>query len=209
MKTLMKVCSVALFSLLFYSLPSSADSLFPEDGTDGIDIYYPKPRDFKVGDIILVKVDESALATSAARTDVTGEHKTDVSFINTGILDAVLAPVWRLIGLGGSLSEKTKNDYKGEGDTDRKGRLSALVSVLVVDVLEDGNLVIEGRKEVKVNRETQILIVSGIVRRLDVDEDNTVLSYKIADTRIEYIGEGQLSEKLKPGFISRIFDILF
>lgn len=201
-----------LFILIFISglvLPVSADSLFPEDQSDANDLFKPKPRNFEIGDIILVKIDESALGSTAARTDSSGEHKTDVSFQNTGILDAILSPLWRIIGLGGSLSESSKTEYKGDGDTDRKGRVTALVSVLVADKLDNGYLVIEGRKEVKINHETQILVVTGIVRPKDIDEDNTVLSYKIADTRVEYIGEGAITKRMKPGFISRIFDIIF
>ena len=195
------VCGVAM--------PAFADSLFPEDQSEVNDLFKPKPRTFEIGDIILVKIDESALGSTAAKTDTSGEHKTDVSFQNTGILDAILSPIWRIIGLGGKLSESSKTEFKGDGDTDRKGRVNALVSVLVVDRLDNGYLVIEGRKEVKINHETQILVVSGIVRPKDIDEDNTVLSYKIADTRVEYIGEGQISKRMKPGFISRIFDIIF
>ena len=203
-----------LFALMacvafFVVLPPGprADSLYSDD--PGVDLYHKKPREYKTGDIILVKIEENSLAQSQATTGLSGEHKTDVSFTNTGILDAVLSPLWRLLGLGGKLSEDTKNTYDGKGDTDRKGKLSATVSVLVVDILENGNLVIEGRKEVKVNHENQILVVSGEIRPQDVSEDNTVLSERIADTKVEYIGEGQLTKKLKPGFISKIFDLVF
>jgi flagellar L-ring protein precursor FlgH len=188
---------------------ASADSLFPKDDPTAGDLYHAKPKVYNIGDIVLVKVEENALGSSGAKTDIAGEHKTDVSFNNTGILDAILSPFWRLLGLGGALQEKTKSEYKGDGDTDRQGKVSALVSVLVVDLTENGYLVIEGRKEVKINHETQVLVVSGIVRPQDIDQDNTILSYKIADTRVEYIGEGQISKKLKPGFISQIFDLIF
>ncbi len=188
---------------------ATADSLFPDDQSEINDLFKPKPRQYEIGDIILVKIDESALGSTAAKTDNSSEHKTDVSFQNTGILDAILSPLWRLIGLGGTLSENSKTEFKGDGDTDRTGRVNALVSVLVADKLDNGYLVIEGRKEVKINHETQILVVTGIVRPKDIDEDNTVLSYKIADTRVEYIGEGAISKRMKPGFISRIFDVIF
>ncbi|MCD6119630.1 flagellar basal body L-ring protein FlgH [bacterium] len=186
-----------------------ADSLYPLDDEDSLDLYHAKPRNYQIGDIVLVNVTENALGSTGSKTDISGEHKTDVSFNNTGILDAILSPFWRLIGLGGSLTEKTKTEYKGDGDTDRKGKVEALVSVLVVDITENDYLVIEGRKEVKINHETQILIVSGIIRPEDIDEENTVVSYKIADTRVEYIGEGQITKKMKPGFLSRVFDIIF
>ncbi|MEP0813556.1 MAG: flagellar basal body L-ring protein FlgH [bacterium] len=200
--------AMLFFAIVFGGIPGRADSLFPADSS-AVDLYHRKPKKYRPGDIILVKIDETALAQTETTTGLSGEHKTDVDFTNTGILDAVLSPLWRLIGLNGKLSQNTKNEYDGKGDTDRKGKLSATVSVLVVDVLEDGNLVVEGRKEVKVNHETQILVISGVVRPQDIDQDNTIPSNRLADTRVEYVGEGALSKKMKPGFISRVFDILF
>ena len=205
---------VLAYALAFFAASvvygaASADSLFPKDDPASGDLYHAKPKVYAIGDIVLVKVEESALGSSGAKTDLSGEHKTNVSFNNTGILDAILSPFWRLLGIGGALTEKTKNEYKGDGDTDRQGKVSALVSVLVVDLTDNGYLVIEGRKEVKINHETQVLVVSGIVRPQDIDQENTVVSYKIADTRVEYIGEGQLTKKLKPGFISQVFDLIF
>ena len=73
-------------------------------------------------------------------------------------------------------------------------------------MLPNGNLVVEGRRRVQVNYETQIMIIRGIVRPRDVDADNTVLSTQIADAEIIYAGEGVISEKQKPGWLSRGVD---
>ena len=73
----------------------------------------------------------------------------------------------------------------------------------------EGNLVIQGYREIRVNNETQFLIVSGIVRPQDISPDNSVKSTFIANARIEYSGTGVISEKQQPGWLARGLDILW
>ena len=107
------------------------------------------------------------------------------------------------------LGFESTRDFKDDGKTDRSVRLDAVVTAMVVDKLENGYVVIEGRKEVNVNDENQVMIVRGVADPRDIDKDRMIDSDHIADVEIDYIGEGQLSKQKKPGFLSRIFNQLF
>ncbi|MBE9529017.1 MAG: flagellar basal body L-ring protein FlgH, partial [Proteobacteria bacterium] len=76
----------------------------------------------------------------------------------------------------------------------------------IVDVLPNGNLVIEGKKDTILNKELQYLVLSGIVRPEDISEQNTIPSYLMSDARIEYSGKGVLADEQKPGWLGRILD---
>jgi len=101
---------------------------------------------------------------------------------------------------------KMKNSFKGDGETTRQSRLDAVISAKVVEVLPNGNLVLESRKELTINRENQILVLKGIVRPEDIQPDNTILSTKVADAKIYLIGEGVIGDKQGQGWLVRIID---
>jgi flagellar L-ring protein precursor FlgH len=104
-------------------------------------------------------------------------------------------------------SGTSKDTFKGTGKTSRDGNLKGTISARVVDVFPDGNLMIEGTRELKINSESQYLILSGIVRPKDIKSDNTISSTKLADARIAYTGGGSLSEKTSPGWFSRLLGV--
>ena len=104
------------------------------------------------------------------------------------------------------LDAQYKSDFKCAGTTSRKESMTAQMSARVVSVLPNGDLVIRGSREIKVNYEKQYMLLQGIVRPSDISADNTVLSSYIADARIEYIGKGVVSDKQRPGWLSRILD---
>ncbi len=101
------------------------------------------------------------------------------------------------------------NRFDGSGDTERNSRVTATISARVVDKTMDGNLVLRGYQEVRVNNETQFIIISGLVRPDDITSDNSVLSSRIADSRIEYSGRGVIADKQRQGWLSRTIDAVF
>ncbi len=101
-----------------------------------------------------------------------------------------------------------KDSFDGSGKTSRDASLTGTVSARIVDVLPGGSLAIKGTRALKINNETQYLTISGVVRQTDIGPDNTVLSTKIADARIEYTGSGIISEKQTPGWAHRILGII-
>ena len=96
--------------------------------------------------------------------------------------------------------------FDGSGKTRRSGELSAIISARVVDILPNGNLVLEGKKDTIVNNELQFVVLSGIIRPEDINEENTVLSTMISDARIEYSGKGVIADEQGPGWLRRALD---
>ena len=152
-------------------------------------------------DIITVIIDEDSSGENKADTKTSRDSSTTAGI--AGVTQA--SPDHRLLAkyeLGGS----STNSLKGSGNTSRDGKLEARISARVVNVLENGNLVIEGKKQVTVNEEDQYLIISGVVRPDDISSDNAVSSQYIADAKIVYTGEGVVNDKMRPGWLTRIVD---
>jgi flagellar L-ring protein precursor FlgH len=98
--------------------------------------------------------------------------------------------------------------HTGKGSIDRSDKTTGQLTARVVKVFDNGNLMIEGRRAVIVNNETQILALSGVIRPQDVTSTNTVLSSQIADAEIQMTGRGLLAEAQNPGLFYRILDWL-
>ena len=101
------------------------------------------------------------------------------------------------------------DDDGAQGQTQRAGSISADITTLVVDILDNGNLQIEGSKVIKVNGEEQIIKLTGIVRKEDITKENTIPSWKIANANIELEGEGFITEKQRPNIFQRILNWIF
>jgi flagellar L-ring protein precursor FlgH len=97
----------------------------------------------------------------------------------------------------------------GRAQTTRQGSLLATMTCHVIEVLPNGNLRIRGTKQVRVNRETQYLTLTGIVRPRDILLNNTVQSNLLAEARIEYTGAGTLADKQGPGWATRAADVIW
>ncbi len=105
-----------------------------------------------------------------------------------------------------SIKGSAKSDFKGDGDTARTGRITGTITAKVVEVLPNGNLVIESRKEIIVNNEKEILVLRGIIRPDDISQNNTILSQYVADAQIYLVGEGTLGDKQSQGWLVRFLD---
>ena len=101
------------------------------------------------------------------------------------------------------------NSFNGSGSTTRDESMTAAITARVIEVRPNGNLLIKGTREVKVNNETQFIILSGLIRPVDISPDNTVLSSYIGNAKIEYIGTGSLSDKQRPGWLARAVDFVW
>jgi flagellar L-ring protein precursor FlgH len=101
------------------------------------------------------------------------------------------------------------DDLSASGNTTRGGSLNAKMTVTVMDVLSNGNLLVEGAQMISVNKEQQKIVLRGQVRPEDITRDNAVLSTYVANAEITYLGDGVVGDKQKPGVLSRIFSWLF
>jgi len=95
---------------------------------------------------------------------------------------------------------------KGQGDTSRNNTLVARISARVIRVMENGDLMIEGRRQVTINAEDQYLIIGGIIRPQDITAENTIASQYISDAHIVLTGTGVIDDKMRPGWATRIVD---
>tara|TARA_A100001015_G_scaffold185995_1_gene206944 strand:- start:115 stop:594 length:480 start_codon:yes stop_codon:yes gene_type:complete len=101
------------------------------------------------------------------------------------------------------------DNYSGVGQTTRKSKVEATVSCTVIDVLPNGNLVIQGQRMVDVNNDSEIIQISGIIRPADINSKNTVNSHQVAQFNVSLTGKGVVNSKQTPGFMSTFFNWVF
>ena len=172
----------------------------------------------RIGDILMVKIEENTKATNKANTkaDKTSEYNIQASeFFGQSSLSMLPLPMGGNLPIykgdtgGYLLKTKTESKFSTTGSTDRGNTVLATVAARVINVLPGGVLQVEGASETRVNDETQYLVVAGLVRARDVQSDNTVLSSQMADAKIAIFGKGTLADKQKPGWLTRVLDILW
>jgi flagellar L-ring protein precursor FlgH len=169
--------------------------------------FFKDERAHRVGDIltIMVIIDDSAQidnTTQSARTasntaGMGGILGTAVTTASAGAIDPTAAV---------DFTSGMRNS--GNGSVNRSENLETSVAAVVTQVLPNGNLVIEGRQEVRVNFEVRDLIVAGIVRPSDIQANNTIPSTKIAEARISYGGRGQITEVQQPRYGQQVMDAI-
>ena len=98
------------------------------------------------------------------------------------------------------------SDFDGSGSTSRSGDLSAFITCRVTRVLPNGNLNIVGSREVLVNHETQMIILSGVIRPRDINEDNVILSTFVSGAKIAYSGSGIVNDRQRPGWLANLLN---
>jgi len=171
---------------------------------------YQDNRARQVGDIVLVKIVETSSGKKTAETKSTRDSSL------TGGISSLFGYEQSLLTNGGqhtpsltSLNAKMANSFQGKGETKRDSTVTATISAKVMEVTMDGNLMIQGLREVRVNNETQYIVLSGMVRPTDISQDNSILSSHIADARIEYSGTGSLASKQQPGWLTNVLDVVW
>ena len=163
----------------------------------------------RVGDILTVEIYESASAEKEAETETERSSTVGMGIPKLFGYEKALADKNPNLDPGELVSASTQNDFEGSGSTSREERLTATLTTQVIERMGNGNLRIAGSKTVRVNNEDQIIQLSGIVRPADIMADNVVNSKHILDARIEYTGDGVISEKQRPGWLARLFDIVW
>ncbi len=165
------------------------------------------PRAMRVGDVVTVKIS----IKDKASLDNTSERSRDSTS------NLLLRPQLRHRSFRGQEARATarstpmlqlKTSTKGEGAITRSESIELLVAAVVSDVLPNGNLIISGTQEVRVNFEVRVLSVAGVVRPRDIATDNTVSYDKIAEARISYGGRGRITEVQQPGWGQQLVDML-
>jgi flagellar L-ring protein precursor FlgH len=172
-------------------------SLYHTGWSNGL---YSDTKARRVGDIITVLLMENTQASKSAKTETKKET------------DASLSPLIGLNGLAPTIDGNTielgiesDGNFKGDAKSDQSNRLSGEITVHVLRVLPNGNLIIRGEKWLTLNSGQEFIRLTGIVRSQDISADNTVDSTRVANARISYSGKGTLAEANEAGWLSRFF----
>lgn len=164
----------------------------------------------RVGDILTVRLEEQTDAEKETETTVSKNN-------NTSIANPTIFGASPQFGLPSQLPlDNTDNnnlafnfgsetDFEGEGESEQNNLLSGNVSVSVVEVLANGNMVIRGEKVITINQGNEYIRLSGIVSPRDIEADNSVSSIRIADAQIAYVGDGPTNDANVMGWLSRFF----
>lgn len=150
-------------------------------------------RAHAVGDLLTVLIYEDSSATSAANTSTGRDAAVGVNFQHGRGAG---------INVGGDI--KSTNELDGHGLTQRQGQVLAQLTVSVKDVAPNGDLLIAGEQLLEINNEKQQIKVAGRVRPSDISDANTVLSTRIADAKISYVGDGDLAKTQRPSWWHRM-----
>lgn len=159
-----------------------------------------------VNDLVTIQVVESISAAGSADAALSKESDGSAALFSLfGIEDkfpGFIDPT-HLAGI------RTNTDFEGSGTTTRAGSLNAILTARVAEVLPNGDLLVEGVREIEINGDRQILVLTGVVRPPDIGPSNVVLSSMIGQLRIRYFGQGLMKDNLQPGFIIRLLNRIF
>ena len=160
----------------------------------------------RVNDLVTVRVVESVSAVGSADSSLDKSSKAGASVTNLFGAESRY-PGWldptSLANLG------TSTTFKGGGQTQRTGELTATISARVVEVLPNGDLALEGIREVDINGDRQIIVLSGVMRTADIGPGNVVPSTAVGQMRVRYFGRGLIKDNLQPGWLIRVLNKIF
>lgn len=183
-----------LFSVGCQDNRAEAVSLYSGPGLRNM---FADKRASQVGDIITIVISEN---TSTSNTKSSNNSKSGEQSIAAG------AGIFRGI-MGGSASQN--DSFSANGSSTNSNRVSGRITVTVVDVLDNGNLVVEGTQSIWQNKNEERITIHGIIRPEDVTVNNTVPSNKISDATIKFDGKGPMYAKQRQGILTQIFNFLF
>jgi flagellar L-ring protein precursor FlgH len=191
-----KIMSIMAIGILLFSGMEALNAQFIQNHTRSL---FSDVKAFKVGDAIMVLITEE---TSADNSASTSEDRQSQISAGVGANSGSTA-----FNVDGTL--KTGNTFRGAGQTQRKENIKSRLSARVVEVDDNGNLIIEGTRNTKINGESQKIIIKGTVRPVDVMSNNSVYSYSIMDLTLYIDGDGTITKMQEPGFITKFLRILF
>ncbi len=169
--------------------------------------FFKDQRAHQIGDLLTVSVnitDQANFANETQRSRTATEDSGITAFFGSSLLGAKAASVLP----GRFLTADSNSATDGKGSIVRQETLQTNIAAVVTQILPNGNLVVEGKQEIRVNYEKRELIVAGIVRPEDIQSDNTIDSSKIAQARIAYGGHGEISDLQQPRYGSQVMDVL-
>ncbi len=201
-------CATAKKETTLQTIPKPQQTLISKPHYEGYSLLqdpysrkslFSDTKAMEVGDILTVRIVERASATGEANTSASRKN------VFSGALEKFFG-----LDLHGhnEIAGKSEMTFEGKGKTERSDKFTATITVRVVEVLPNGNLRIEGRRDLIINNEHRYIILRGIVRPEDISPDNEVLSTKIADAEVIYKGKGVIARRQGPGWGIWLLSIL-
>ncbi len=181
-------------------------SLWPGETSDNLLFADTKAK--QVGDIVTIQLEEDFQSSNSATTGVSKDSE-----IAMGVTNVLGMPtnfgMTNFMGLGNafdpSVAAESSRSTNGSGTTTRGGSMTGTLAAIIKEELPNGVFRIEGRRTVTVNNEDQTMVITGMIRRVDVGFDNTISSQRIANANIIYAGEGVISDEQNVGWLMRFF----
>ena len=170
--------------------------------------YLEDTRAVRVGDAVVVHIDESPNAQGTASTALS--HNSTGNSGATALLGLVpaLQKAYPKLDPANLFNFASATAFNGSGNTARNGQLSGDIAVRVVREMPNGDMFLEGTKVLLINNEEYHLYLSGLVRPTDIAQDNSVLSSRLADAQIEFTGRGDVADQQRKGWLARILDFV-
>lgn len=181
-------------------------SLWPGETAENLLFADTKAKD--VGDIVTIQLEENFQSSNSATTDISKESE-----INLGVTTVLGMPndygMTNFLGLGNAfdpnVEAESSRSTNGAGTTTRGGSMTGTMAAVIKEELPNGVFRIEGRRAVTINNEDQTMVISGLIRRVDIGFNNTISSNDIADANINYTGKGVISDEQNVGWLMRFF----
>lgn len=192
-KTGILLAIVMVVCLAFGTVQTEAKSLWSDRGWS----LYSDHKAHDVGDILTIIINESTRTTATKSTSNSKSGSTSLS-AGVGIFDFLKAA-----------SASGNDSFKADGAASDVNSVSGRITVTVVDVLDNENMVVEGMQSIWQNRDEHRITFRGIVRRDDIRYDNTIYSNQVADATLKFDGKGPLNAKQRQGILTQIFNFLF
>lgn len=171
---------------------------------------YEDMRARRIGDILTIILSERTNASKKAATSTAKDSAVDVktpTLLGRALKFDLPRPFSSALpDLSLDTSLNSANSFKGEGDSAQSNSLTGSITVTVSEVLPNGNLFVKGQKRLTINQGDEYVQFSGIVRTADINPDNSLLSTKVADANIAYIGEGMVADVNSQGWLARFFN---
>ena len=159
------------------------------------DAWFGRGRNYQVGDLITVMLNESTQAARSQGTDISKDASNTA--IPAGVSKFLAGPTSPVNGV--NLNSSTTKSA-GKGSADQKASLTGSITVTVIEILANGNLVVRGEKKLGLSEGTEVIQVAGVIRPQDVGPNGTVNSLRLANAQISYRGSGDLASASKPGW---------
>ncbi|MBF0529451.1 MAG: flagellar basal body L-ring protein FlgH [Deltaproteobacteria bacterium] len=196
-------------------IPKTEGSLFNDESKANL---FSDFRARNVGDIVTINIVENNKAANNAQSTLNKDNSLQGNItgllglenMNPALLSHIASGIFQTNFTPSSGVNATfKSKFTGQGKTSADDNMTAKISARVIQILPNGDLVIRGSREITVNYEKQYMIIQGVIRPQDITPDNTIPSTYVADAKIDYLGEGDVSNQQRKGWLSRALDYIW